>query len=301
MPEEPTEDGQVTLFDQRIRLIIDSDVDNEIDDPFALAYALGRPDRFDLRAITIAPYQNDRCASVAESIDRSVALVQEFLAVAKRPELPVIPGARQIMASVDDAVESEAVTAIIQEARRAGPPLVIAAIGAATNVASALRLAPEIEGQIRVAWLGGNPPYWSHTWEFNLAGDRFAAEALMSSRVPLIWIPCQGVASHLLTTLPTMERDWAPTGAVGEWLTQLLRGYVTDHQDYAKELWDIAAIAALVSPALVEVVNESKTPRWDESLRWRTDAQFDRPITRITSIHRNAVFADVRQALRQIS
>ena len=75
-------------------------------------------------------------------------------------------------------------------------PLYVVAIGAITNVASALLLAPEIIHKIVVVWLGGHHLNWPHTREFNLAGDVPAAQVVLDSGVPFVIVPCMGVTSH---------------------------------------------------------------------------------------------------------
>ena len=79
-------------------------------------------------------------------------------------------------------------------------PLYVVAIGAITNVASAMLIEPEIIRRIVVVWLGGNPVHVPDTREFNLMQDPRASQLMFDSGVPLIQIPCLGVASHLLTT-----------------------------------------------------------------------------------------------------
>lgn len=278
-------------------MILDSDMDNEIDDPFALAYALGRPDRLDLVAVTLAPYRNEKCWDASESIDRSRQLTEEFLGVARRTTIPVIDGSRRILAGPDDVVDSDAVEAILEESVRSGDPLVIVAIGAATNVASALNRDPSLATRATVVWLGGHVPWWPHAGEFNLVGDPWAARRLFASPAPFVWVPCMGVASHLLTSWAAMERDWAPTGTVGRWLTNLLYHYAPDHTDYAKELWDVAAVAAVTDPDLCGMTVDSDAHDWDEHFRWLPDAGFGQAVTRVVSLERNRLFARVREAL----
>jgi inosine-uridine nucleoside N-ribohydrolase len=65
----------------------------------------------------------------------------------------------------------------------------VVAIGAITNVASALLLAPDIAERIVVVWLGGHPHGWHHTREFNLQQDVTAARHVFDCGVPLIQCP----------------------------------------------------------------------------------------------------------------
>ena len=44
----------------KVRMVLDTDTYNEVDDQFALAYALRSEDRIDLEAVYAAPFFNDR-------------------------------------------------------------------------------------------------------------------------------------------------------------------------------------------------------------------------------------------------
>ena len=48
----------------KLPLVIDTDTFNEIDDQFALAYALANPLRFDLQAVIAAPYFHEKVSSL---------------------------------------------------------------------------------------------------------------------------------------------------------------------------------------------------------------------------------------------
>lgn len=56
---------------EKINVILDTDTDNECDDQFALSYLLKSQDRFNVEAITIAPYQHDNSLMVEEGIEGS--------------------------------------------------------------------------------------------------------------------------------------------------------------------------------------------------------------------------------------
>ena len=85
-------------------------------------------------------------------------------------------------------------------------PLYVVAIGAITNVASALLTEPALAGKIVVVWLGGHALTWPDTREFNLRQDVPAARVVLDCGVPLV-LPCMGVTSHLQTTVPEIFRD----------------------------------------------------------------------------------------------
>ena len=56
---------------EKINVILDTDTYNECDDQFALAYLLKSQDRFNIEAITIAPYQHNNDLSIAEGQEKS--------------------------------------------------------------------------------------------------------------------------------------------------------------------------------------------------------------------------------------
>ena len=84
-------------------------------------------------------------------------------------------------------------------------PLYVIAIGAITNVASAILLEPKIIEKIVLVWLGGNAHDWTDNKEFNLYQDVAAARVVFGCGVPLVQLPCAGVVSGFRTTGPELE------------------------------------------------------------------------------------------------
>lgn len=55
-----------------INVILDTDTYNEVDDMFALAYLLKYRDRFNVEAVTIAPFKHEHWKkTLADSVDAS--------------------------------------------------------------------------------------------------------------------------------------------------------------------------------------------------------------------------------------
>ena len=129
----------------------------------------------------------------------------------------------------------------------ASEPLYVVAIGALTNIASAILIEPKIIEKIIVVWLGGNALHWPHTIEFNLSGDVLAARLVLDCGVPLILIPCQGVTTHLRSTVSEIEQYVQGKGAIGDYLAETFKGYSDDHFAWSKEIWDVVAIAYLLN------------------------------------------------------
>ncbi len=81
------------------------------------------------------------------------------------------------------------------------------AIGAVTNIASALLLNPEIADNIVIVWLGGHARHWHDTKEFNMMQDIAAARVVMGSSAPFVQLPCFGVVSEFSVSAPEL-RHW---------------------------------------------------------------------------------------------
>ncbi len=56
---------------QKVNIILDTDIYNECDDQFALSYLLKSRDKFNIEAITVEPYHHDNNISIEEGTDKS--------------------------------------------------------------------------------------------------------------------------------------------------------------------------------------------------------------------------------------
>jgi inosine-uridine nucleoside N-ribohydrolase len=141
----------------RVRAVLDTDTFNEIDDQFAIVQLLLSPERVDLRAIYAAPFFNDRAVSSVDGMEKSYEEILRLLArMGVDPAGLVHRGSCQPLQSWASPEPSEAATDLV------------IAIGAITNVASALLLDPRIARRVVVVWLGGHANGWAHTLEYNL-------------------------------------------------------------------------------------------------------------------------------------
>ena len=57
--------------EHKVDVVIDTDTYNEIDDQYAIAYALRSEDRMTVKAIYAAPFDNDKCADAKEGMELS--------------------------------------------------------------------------------------------------------------------------------------------------------------------------------------------------------------------------------------
>lgn len=236
-----------------IPVVIDSDTYNEIDDQFAIAYALCRPKQLDVLAMLAAPFMNERAASPAEGMQKSLAEMRRIRDLC-HSHAPLYAGSTTYLPEDGRAVESPACNELIRLAMAMpeGKRLCVAAIAVLTNIASALLKAPQIKDRIVVYWLGAHAKDFPDQNEFNLRQDRLAAQVVFDSGVPIVWFPCRGVCSHLSLSLWEANHWMQGKNVLADVLLLLLRQSNTAGMGQSRILWDIAPIAALCSPRCVQ-------------------------------------------------
>ena len=275
------------------RVILDTDTYNEIDDQFALSLAMLAQDKLNLVAVTAAPFHNDKSDSFADGMERSyreigicTRLVQESHGVAVPP---YYRGSVERMPDEDTPVNSEAAEAICRHVMESDEITYIAAIGAITNVSSAILLHPEIKDKIAVIWLGGGARWFSAS-EFNLNGDRNAANALYKSGVPLLQMPAPGMTSHLIVTIHELEHFLRGNSPLGDYLCDNVAECKPKNAvSWSRVIWDISAICAIIDPNCFWETIQPR-PRVDERCNYRWGA-YDGDFEHAESMNRDHVFS----------
>ncbi|MDR0933045.1 MAG: nucleoside hydrolase [Victivallales bacterium] len=283
-----------------VPMILDTDTYNEIDDQFALIYALLTPERVNLRGVTAAPFLNSRSTSPGDGMEKSyceIVRIIELMGFAGR--VPAYRGATSFLADCKTPIHSEAVDFIIAEAKQArvrGEKLFVVAIGAITNVASALLTAPEIASDLVVVWLGGHDYNQADNREFNLYEDVSSAQIVIDSEVAFVRIPCNHVASALTNSGEELGRELSDCGEPGKYLYTIFKEYVEEHKCVDKVIWDISAVSYLTSPQATEweIVPREKL---------QSDSSWDAPDTArkmliARKINRETLFCDIYSRLR---
>ncbi|WP_337913953.1 nucleoside hydrolase [Cohnella zeiphila] len=286
--------------DGPIRMVLDTDTFNEIDDQFALAYTLLSKERIRLEAIYAAPFHNELSDGPKDGMEKSYDEIVRILErMGESAEGFVFRGSERYLPGPQEPVDSEAARDLVAKAMAApdDEPLYVVAIGAITNIASAILLEPRIIEKIVVVWLGGHALWWNDATEFNLKQDAAGAQVLLDCGVPLVLIPVLGVSSHLATTLPEIEAHVRGKGAIGDFLAERYASVVKDHFGRSRVIWDISTIAWLLNPDAVptELVH---SPVLTERLTWSRDTS--RHLIRCaTYVHRDAVFQDLFRKLER--
>lgn len=278
-----------------VSIIFDSDTYNEVDDQFALTYALLSRDQMKLKGITAAPFFNDRSDSPEDGMEKSYLEILKILKMLGcDDECPVLRGAKEFMVSRDESILSPAAEFIVEQALahgERGEILYIVAIAAITNVASAILMNPDIIQYITVIWLGGHPYYWNMYNEFNLRQDIHAAQVLFDSGVPLIHVPCRNVAEQVRSCPAELALYVKGRGEIGDYLYQSFCDFREDTFAMTKEIWDLAALAWLTcrDGITFEVM---PAPKINDDRSWDLSDSSRHPVCVISTIRRDSIFRD---------
>jgi inosine-uridine nucleoside N-ribohydrolase len=285
-------------------VVVDTDTYNEIDDQYAVLYALLSPERMDVEAIYAAPYLNERSTSPADGMEKSYEEILRLLGLLERDHSRLaFRGSESFMTAAGKPVESPAMRDLIARALKPRPtPLYVLTIGCPVNVSSAILAEPRIKDRIVVVWLGGANHDWPSAREFNLFQDIHASRVLFDSGVALMQIPTKNVAEHLRTTLPEAEFWLKGRSKLGDYLFDQFVDYYKAHtrdkpQPYpwSKVIWDISAVAWIINPQWVPSALVP-SPILTDDFRWQKQPN-RHPIRVATNVLRDPIFYDLFQKL----
>ncbi len=244
--------------DHRIKIIIDADTANELDDLFALVGAMAT-DTFDIKAITSAQFHTSRLG-YDSSVVESQKLNEDLVRLAGRTDIPLPLGANDPLKSMDQPNISAASTFIVNEANKLteGDSLVLVILGSCTNVASAILQDPGIIPKIRVHYLGiwHNPETNEYNKkEFNSGNDTLAVDLLLSTPNLDLTIMSATTSQHLVFDKDKSRNELADNGELGEYL---MNRWDTFHrwwkpEDTGKQkwiMWDVAILESISNPEL---------------------------------------------------
>ena len=310
MSETPAEDVTAS----KIRVIIDTDANNELDDQHAIAYLLLNGDVFDVEGITVNRTSNggDIDMQYAEA-ERIVKLCDLY------PAMSIYKGASGSYHDIKDQVHepdfdgAEAVNFMIERAHADDErTLVLLAVGKITNVALALKKDPSITGKVRVVWLAANYPDYG---EYNLVNDTTAVNPMMASDVPLeiatvrygqpsgtaavtatvseIKSIMPGKGPHI--TIPVIGRHGGSFSNFGDYSVNLFENI----GDEERALFDMAAAAIVKDPSWAEPV-EIGAPRLKEG-QWIDRPDNPRKIIIWENFDKAGILEDFYQSMTEYS
>ena len=271
-------------------IILDTDTYNECDDQFALAYLLKSQDRFNIEAITIAPYHHDNGISIQEGLDKSY---NEIIKICNwlnfNSKNKVFKGSTGY---IEDGYSgnNDAVNKIIEIASK-NTKTYILAIGAITNVAIALKKAPNIVDKIEVIWLGGNSLLSKDNKEFNFKQDVQAVRTVFESKAKLTIIPCKNVASNLITSIYEVEHFLKGKSELCDYLCQRFYNDTYHGIEERRVIWDISVIAYMINKNWFET-KEISSPNIKEDTSYEM-TQNKHNVTFVTKLNRDKIYEDL--------
>lgn len=235
-----------------IDVVLDTDAYNEIDDQFAISYMLGHREKFRVKGICAAPFLNSRSTSPEDGMIKSYDEILKLLSLAKKDNLKslVYKGSTHYLENEETPVCSEAASFMAELANAYAPehPLYIIAIGAITNVASAILQNPAMKENCVLVWLGGHARHWPNhgAAEFNMRQDIAGARIVFDCGIPLVQVPCEGVVSAFTTSGPELAFWLKGKNALCDYLYQHT---IEEAESYAagkpwtRPIWDVTAVA----------------------------------------------------------
>lgn len=288
--------------EEAVDVVLDTDTFNEIDDQFALAYLLKSPEKLRVRAINAAPFFNAHSSSPEDGMERSYEEIFHVLSLTgeKRYDSVVYKGSPHYLKDEKIPVDSPAARNLIKLAEKQDVthPLYVVAIAAITNIASALLLEPSIRDKIVVVWLGGHSYDWPDNREFNLYQDIAAARVVFGSGVPVVQIPCMGVASEFRTTRPELECWLKGKNEFCDYLVDIVvkeAALCSQGKYWSRVIWDVTAVAWLLDESF-----ERSRLEYSPICEYDNHYSFDRTghlIRYVYWIDRDRLFGDLFEKL----
>lgn len=242
----------------KLKIIIDTDLGDDVDDVLAIALALRSPE-IEILGITTV-YKNTAMRS---------QLALELLDIFQVADIPVVTGMSQPIRGLVDstgiphqcrnlgrdgvvAEERHAVEFIIDTLKR-HPDAILVGIGPLTNIGLAAYLAPDVMKNTRVVLMGG--AFTAVYPEYNIMCDPEAANLLIESSATVEMIGLD-VTTKCVLSDQDVEQIMNGSGRVGEFIGGLTKIWMETSIAKKVTLHDPLVIAYLVDPHLLQMKEE---------------------------------------------
>ena len=237
------------------RVWIDADTANEIDDLYAITRLLAAPE-IEIVALSSAHWSKSPAAE-GNTLEASQRLNEALLGLTGRTAIPHPRGAATGISwwGADRAAYSAAAHHLIRAAHAtpAGQKLTVIALGALTNVASALMIDGSIAPKMRLYWLGAFVDTERGVWdksEFNCLNDIPALNEVLNRRELELRVMPASVARALTFDYAATAERLARHGRLGEFLLARWKQHAPGSSTWI--MWDLAAAEWLLKPELVK-------------------------------------------------
>ena len=235
-----------------VDVVLDTDAFNEIDDQYAISYLLRSTEKLNARAIYAAPYTKPgKLTDPGVGMELSYGEIYRVLERLGESR-PVFRGSTSYLPDEKTPVISDAARDLAARVENYSPekPLYIVAIGAITNVASAILLNPKVAENAVVVWLGGHAMHYHDNNEFNARQDVAAARVVFTSGVPFVQLPCCGVVSAFTLSRPDIDAWLVGKSEISDYLAKITIAEMEKRgwgDIWAKPIWDVTAVAWLLN------------------------------------------------------
>lgn len=257
------------------KLILDTDIGDDIDDALALALLIQSPE-IEILGITTA-YRNT---------EMRARLTKQLLHHFNFESIPVYPGIAQpfirdentneIPCQCDEETNNykfnndvSFLDFMISEIRKYPNEITLLCIGPLTNIGMLIRHYPEVVGKVKqIVMMGGC--YYSHYSEWNIVGDPEAASIVLSSGIPIkalgldVTLKCRIKQNHFEHILKFQEEK-----SGRGYLSKLILRWRQIH-DWLPILHDPLAALSIVDDKLVSFKKENVEVVLDGALRGLT-------------------------------
>jgi hypothetical protein len=299
---------------EKIRVVFDSDTNNELDDQHALAYLLFNGNSFRLAGVTVNATRS------GGRIELQYAEAERVMKLCGFGEkVPLYKGANGSFDTIRHHTDSSffdgaaAVNFIIDEAKKpASQKLVVIAVGKLTNLALALKKEPAIAKTIRLVWLGSNYP---EPGEYNLDNDTASVSYVLATPVEFEIVTVRygkpngsdvvrlgqaevnrnmpGKGPHLAT--PVTGRHGGEFTSFGDYSVNLFEHIHYSGVPPTRALFDMVAVAIVKNPEWGQKT-AIPAPRLFNN-RWVEQPENSRKITVWGDFDQEKIMADFYQTL----
>lgn len=286
---------------RRIDVVLDTDTYNEIDDQFAVSYMLKSKDKLNTKALYAAPFHNALSQGPGDGMEKSYDEIIKLLSLLNE-EVDVFKGSKNYLIDEKTPVISPAAKDLAERCEMYSPdnPLYVVAIGAITNIASAILINPNVANNCVVVWLGGHALHYHDTKEFNMYQDIAAARVVMQSGVPFVQLPCMGVVNSFYVSKPELEYWLNGKNEISSYLAEytisVADGYAKDRV-WSRVIWDVTAVAWLLNDDdrfMESRIIPTHIPTYD-GLYSKNDEGI--PMRYVYNIHRDTLMMDLFEKL----
>ena len=257
--------------DPRLKVLLDTDANNELDDQHAMAYLFFNSDTLNVVGVTVnATYNGGGIDEQYEEAKRVMQLSDVY------GKIPLLKGADSSFAAIrpqlqqDNFDGEEAVNFIIEQAHSMDDErLVLLPVGKLTNIALALEKDPSIASKVRIVWLGSNYP---EPGEYNQDNDTVAMNYILNTDVPFEMVTVRygkpsgtgavtanrkEIAQRMpglgpKAKEPVIGRHGGSFQNFGDYSVNLFEHIETHDEAGTRSLFDMAAVAIVKNPNWAE-------------------------------------------------